>query len=46
MILRSFGAVSIGCQTSIGLTSDWLPDEEGTQLRFEFEAELARLEAA
>jgi hypothetical protein len=24
----------------------WLPEEEGTQLRFEFEAELARLEAA
>jgi hypothetical protein len=24
----------------------WLPEEEGTQLRFEFEAELARLQAA
>ncbi len=24
----------------------WLPEEEGTQLRFEFETELARLEAA
>jgi hypothetical protein len=24
----------------------WLPEEEGAQLRFEFEAELARLEAA
>jgi hypothetical protein len=26
--------------------TNWLPDEEGAQLRFEFEAELARLEAA
>jgi hypothetical protein len=24
----------------------WLPEEEGAQLRFEFETELARLEAA
>ena len=24
----------------------WLPEEEGTQLRFEFETELARLQAA
>lgn len=24
----------------------WLPDDEGAQLRFEFDAELARLEAA
>ena len=24
----------------------WLPDEEGAQLRFEFETEIARLEAA
>jgi hypothetical protein len=24
----------------------WLPEEEGTQLRLEFEAEMARLEAA
>jgi hypothetical protein len=24
----------------------WLPDDEGAQLRFEFETELARLEAA
>ncbi len=24
----------------------WLPEDEGTQLRFEFETELARLEAA
>ena len=24
----------------------WLPEGEGTQLRFEFEAEMARLEAA
>jgi hypothetical protein len=26
--------------------TNWLPEEEGTQLRFEFEAELLRLEAA
>ena len=26
--------------------TNWLPEEEGTQLRFEFEAELVRLEAA
>lgn len=26
--------------------TNWLPDEEGAQLRFAFEAELARLEAA
>ncbi len=26
--------------------TNWLPDEEAAQLRFEFEAELARLEAA
>jgi hypothetical protein len=26
--------------------TNWLPEEEGTQLRFEFEAELARLQAA
>jgi hypothetical protein len=26
--------------------TNWLPDEEGVQLRFEFEAELARLKAA
>ena len=26
--------------------TNWLPDEEGAQLRFEFEAEIARLEAA
>jgi hypothetical protein len=25
---------------------NWLPDDEGAQLRFEFEAELTRLEAA
>jgi hypothetical protein len=24
----------------------WLPDEEGAQLRFEFEAQIARLQAA
>jgi hypothetical protein len=26
--------------------ANWLPDEEGAQLRFEFEAEIRRLEAA
>jgi hypothetical protein len=26
--------------------TNWLPDDEGAQLRFEFEEELARLEAA
>jgi hypothetical protein len=26
--------------------TNWLPEEEGTQLRFEFEAELVRLKAA
>jgi hypothetical protein len=26
--------------------TNWLPDEEGAQLRFEFEEELTRLEAA
>jgi hypothetical protein len=26
--------------------TNWLPEEEGTQLRFDFETELARLEAA
>ena len=26
--------------------TNWLPDEEGAQLRFEFEAEIKRLEAA
>ena len=26
--------------------TNWLPDEEGAQLRFEFETEMARLEAA
>ncbi|MDE2135644.1 MAG: hypothetical protein KGJ49_13735 [Alphaproteobacteria bacterium] len=26
--------------------SNWLPEEEAAQLRFEFDAELARLEAA
>jgi hypothetical protein len=26
--------------------TDWLPDEEGAQLRFEFETEIRRLEAA
>jgi hypothetical protein len=26
--------------------TQWLPEDEGTQLRFEFETEIARLEAA
>lgn len=26
--------------------TNWLPDDEGAQLRFEFEAEIARLQAA
>jgi len=26
--------------------TNWLPEEEASQLRFEFETELARLEAA
>jgi hypothetical protein len=26
--------------------TNWLPEEEGAQLRFEFEAEIKRLEAA
>jgi len=26
--------------------TNWLPDEEAAQLRFEFEAEIRRLEAA
>jgi hypothetical protein len=26
--------------------TNWLPDDEGAQLRFEFESEIARLEAA
>jgi hypothetical protein len=26
--------------------TNWLPEDEGAQLRFEFETELARLEAA
>jgi hypothetical protein len=26
--------------------TNWLPDEEGAQLRFEFESEMERLEAA
>ena len=26
--------------------TNWLPDEEGAQLRFEFETEISRLEAA
>jgi len=26
--------------------TNWLPDEEGAQLRFQFEAEIRRLEAA
>jgi len=26
--------------------TNWLPDDEGAQVRFEFEAEIRRLEAA
>jgi hypothetical protein len=26
--------------------TNWLPEDEGAQLRFEFETEIARLEAA
>jgi hypothetical protein len=28
------------------MTTNWLPDEEGAQLRFEFETQIRRLEAA
>lgn len=33
-------------QTIFPQMTNWLPDEEAAQLRFEFEAELKRLEAA
>ena len=33
-------------RTIVPQMTNWLPEEEGAQLRFEFEAELARLEAA
>ena len=33
-------------QTIFPQMTQWLPEGEGTRLRFEFEAELARLEAA
>jgi hypothetical protein len=33
-------------QTIFPQMTNWLPAEEGAQLRFEFETELARLEAA
>jgi hypothetical protein len=33
-------------RTIVRQMTSWLPEEEGTQLRFEFETELARLEAA
>jgi hypothetical protein len=33
-------------QTIFPQMTNWLPEEEGAQLRFEFETELARLEAA
>ena len=34
------------CRTIFPQMTNWLPEEEGAQLRFEFETELARLEAA
>jgi hypothetical protein len=33
-------------RTIFSQMTNWLPDEEGAQLRFEFEAEIKRLEAA
>jgi hypothetical protein len=33
-------------RTIVPQMTNWLPEEEGAQLRFEFETELARLEAA
>jgi hypothetical protein len=33
-------------QTVFPQMTNWLPDEEAAQLRFEFQSELARLEAA
>ena len=33
-------------RTIVPQMTSWLPEEEGAQLRFEFETELARLEAA
>ena len=33
-------------QTVFPQMTNWLPDDEGAQLRFEFETELARLKAA
>ena len=37
--------VSLYC-TIFPQMTNWLPDDEGAQLRFEFEAEIARLKAA
>jgi hypothetical protein len=34
------------CWTIFPQLTNWLPDDEGAQLRFEFEAEIRRLEAA
>ena len=39
------GRVSLD-RTIFPQITNWLPEEEGAQLRFEFETELARLEAA
>ena len=34
------------CRTIFPQMTNWLPEEEGAQLRFEFETELSRLDAA
>jgi hypothetical protein len=42
----------VGTDACLALSNDlpadanWLPEDEGAQLRFEFESELARLKAA
>jgi hypothetical protein len=35
-----------GCRTIFPQMTNWLPEDEGAQLRFQFEEELGRLEAA
>lgn len=40
------GAEDCSTWTIFQQITNWLPDEEGAQLRFEFEAEIKRLEAA
>ncbi len=42
---RARGRVSL-YRTIFPQTTNWLPEEEGAQLRFEFESKSARLEAA